>query len=71
MPAHFGLLIRLTLYGLKAGVRQGDPLGPLLFALNLQDVLHAVAFWNEDVRVNEYLDDGFLQGTVNTLVNAY
>jgi hypothetical protein len=30
-----------------------------------------VAFWNEDVRVIAYLDDGFLQGAVKALRNAY
>jgi hypothetical protein len=55
----------------KAGVRQGDPCGPLFFALALQDVLETVQQWHADVRVISYLDDTFLQGPKAAVANAY
>jgi len=55
----------------KAGVRQGDPCGPLFFALTLQDALRATQLWNDDVRVIAYLDDVFLQGPSDAVTLAY
>lgn len=55
----------------KAGVRQGDPCGPLFFALTLQTVLETVQYGHELVRVISYLDDTFLQGPKEAVAAAY
>ena len=47
----------------EAGVQQGDPLGPLLFALTLKPVIHRIADEVATLGMNAwYLDDGFLVG---------
>lgn len=55
----------------QAGVRQGDPCGPLFFSLALQDVLQHVQLMNSDVRIIAYLDDIFIQGSAEGVVLAY
>jgi hypothetical protein len=50
--------------------RQGDPLGPLLFALTLQGPLKMVAELNQ-ARPLAYADDTFLQGAPEPTIRAY
>ena len=47
----------------QVGVQQGDPLGPLLFALTLQPILAEIATKCDKLVVNRwYLDDGVIAG---------
>ena len=46
----------------EAGVRQGDPTGPLLFALTYQPTLHAAPEHAADAIVTACHDDTYLQG---------
>lgn len=55
----------------RSGVRQGDPCGPLFFALALQDVLESVQDSHAEVRVIAYLDDTFLQGPKAAVADAF
>jgi hypothetical protein len=54
----------------QSGVPQGDPLGPLLFALTLQGPLEMVAELNQ-ARPLAYVDDTFLQGAPEPTIRAY
>jgi hypothetical protein len=53
------------------GVRQGDPLGPLLFALVLQRPLEAVAAAHPDVHPIAYADDRYLIGPGPAVTAAF
>jgi len=55
----------------QAGVRQGDPCGPLLFCLALQPLLRQLACEFPTVRVHAYLDDTFLQGPALDVASAF
>jgi hypothetical protein len=44
------------------GVRQGDPLGPMLFAIGIASTLKRVASKFSDIQILAYLDDVFLLG---------
>lgn len=46
----------------ESGVQQGDPLGPLLFALTLMEAVHAIAQLHPALN-KWYLDDGVIFGT--------
>ena len=53
------------------GTQQGDPLGPLLFALALRRATAALRERCPDLDLNAwYLDDGTLVGPRNSLVRA-
>ena len=52
------------------GVRQGDPLGPLLFSLGLHPVLKLIQD-TYAVRVVAYLDDVYLVGEENEVREAF
>ena len=54
----------------RTGVRQGDPSGPLLFALSLQSCLERVATLHPQVAVVAYADDTFLQGPPDAVAAA-
>ncbi|NJL35151.1 MAG: hypothetical protein HC893_16485 [Chloroflexaceae bacterium] len=56
----------------RSGVRQGDPCGPLYFALSMQSVLEWVQemYANAGLRVIAYHDDVFLQGPPDIVVQA-
>jgi hypothetical protein len=54
----------------RSGVRQGDPLGPLLFALTLQGPLKQVAAMNL-ARPLAYADDNLLQGAPEPTMRAF
>lgn len=53
----------------EEGVRQGDPLSSLLFALSIQSTLAAVD--NTSVKVRAYLDDVIVVGKPQGVVNAF
>ena len=46
----------------EAGVRQGEPIGPLLFALKYQPTLHAAQEHAADAIATAHHDDTYLQG---------
>lgn len=52
------------------GIRQGDPLGPLYFALGIQEILRRSAT-NGSARVFAYLDDINLFGNLTDCLSAY
>ena len=54
-----------------SGVRQGDPCGPLFFALTIQPMLRFVQQSFAEVRVIAYLDDVVLQGPYEDVKRAY
>jgi len=54
-----------------SGVKQGDPIGPLLFSLTLQPLLQKISAEFPGVRVAAYLDDTFLQGPPALVANAF
>jgi hypothetical protein len=53
------------------GVRQGDPLGPLFYCLGLDQVLFEAQQRFPTVDFLYYLDDGFLHGIDENVVQAY
>jgi hypothetical protein len=55
----------------QSGVCQGDPCGPLLFALALQGPLEMVREAYPDVRVVSYADDAHLQGPPEAAIEAF
>ena len=53
------------------GVQQGDPLGPLGFALSLQPILERIRDEVPGLPINVwYLDDGTLCGSADDLLSA-
>ena len=57
----------------ESGVQQGDPLGPLLFALVLQKIISAVDMDDECIQMlfnAWFLDDGVLAGTKSAVLRA-
>eukprot|EP00731_Ephydatia_muelleri_P014360 Em0008g80a len=57
----------------ETGVQQGDPLGPLLFALVLQKILNAIDADDECIHILYqawYLDDGTLAGKKSAILRA-
>ena len=54
-----------------SGVRQGDPLGPLLFSLGLHGVLESLVRKHPEVAIYGYLDDLTLTGEATKVISAY
>ena len=55
----------------REGVQQGDPLGPLLFSLVIQEVVLAIRSQCPDLDLNKwYLDDGVIGGRNNLVSRA-
>ena len=54
-------------YMVSAGSQQGNPLGPLVFALPWQDSLERLASTFPEVCQCHYLDDGLMFGPIESL----
>ncbi len=69
-PTH--LLFQSSLLLSQAGVQQGDPLGPLLFALTTLPLIQAIQSSAPALRLNGwFLDDGTLVGPAPALAAAW
>ncbi len=55
----------------ECGVRQGDPCGPLYFALTLQGPLESMSRRYPEAPGRAYLDDSFLQGRAEHVIRAF
>jgi hypothetical protein len=56
----------------KEGVQQGDPLGPLLFAMVIQSLVDAIRAKCPNLELNKwYLDDGVLAGPEADVLEAF
>ncbi|XP_062510478.1 uncharacterized protein LOC134186508 [Corticium candelabrum] len=55
----------------KEGIHQGDPLGPVLFSLGIQQTLVDLQSNFQAVRVLAYLDDVFLVGPAKHVLDAF
>ncbi|KAL5478022.1 hypothetical protein EMCRGX_G024897 [Ephydatia muelleri] len=72
-PLQFGVACRAGQISSESGVQQGDPLGPLLFALVLQKLISSVDADDEcmDLLCQAwYLDDGALAGNRPAVLRA-
>ena len=55
----------------QEGVHQGDPLGPLLFAMVIQQLVDAVRVVCPNLALNSwYLDDGVIAGSAKDVLKA-
>jgi hypothetical protein len=59
------------LFNSETGIRQGDPLGPLFFAIGIQDILKRVKSSYDTVDVLAYLDDIHLTGPNSQVKKAF
>jgi hypothetical protein len=55
----------------QMSVRQGDPFGPLLFALGLQPILGAACVAEDDADVLAYADDVMMRGSPEAVARAF
>ena len=55
----------------QRGVRQGNPLGPLLFALPLQPVLKRVYVACKEAPLVSYLDNMYIVGKLTPAAGAF
>ena len=55
----------------REGVQQGDPLGPALFSLVIQEIINAIQKECPNLKLNQwYLDDGVIAGTAEEVATA-
>ena len=55
----------------ETGLRQGDPLGPMFYALGIQIVLCKVKENFPNVDLSYFLDDGYLHGFIDDVLHAF
>ena len=56
----------------QEGVQQGDPLGPLLFSLVIQEIITAISAECPNLKLNQwYLDDGVIAGCKADVLRAF
>jgi hypothetical protein len=63
--------INTTIINSGTGVRQGDPLGPMLFAIGIASSLKRVAEKFTDVQILAYLDDVFVFGDPGRILECF